>query len=144
MTSRTLLAEIFVRVLYPLLLGVSLWVMLRGHNAPGGGFIGGLLAVAASAAYALVYGSGKALGRLPLAPLRLAGCGVLLAILSGLPAAFLGLPFLTQLWWQLPLGGGAKLPFSTVMLFDFGVYLCVWGGVGGYCLSLVGMIEEQS
>lgn len=144
MTSRALIAEVFTRALYPVLLGASAWVMLRGHNAPGGGFIGGLLAVAASASYALVYGSGKALARLPLAPVRLAGCGVLLAVLSGLPAVFQGLPFLTHLWWRLPLGGATDLPLSTVLLFDFGVYLCVWGGVGGYCLELVGMIEERA
>jgi multicomponent Na+:H+ antiporter subunit B len=144
MTSRALIAEIFMRGLYPVLLVASLWVMLRGHNAPGGGFIGGLLAVAASAAYALVYGSGPALRKLPLAPVRLTCCGVLLAILSGLPAVLQGLPFLTHLWWQMPLGGVTELPLSTVLLFDLGVYLCVWGAIGGYCLGLVGMVEDNA
>jgi multicomponent Na+:H+ antiporter subunit B len=143
MTPRALIAEVFLRVLYPVMLAASLWVMLRGHNAPGGGFIGGLLAVAASAAYALVYGSGPALRKLPLAPVHLAACGVLLAVVSSLPAVCLGLPFLTHLWWELPLAG-VKLPLSTVMLFDFGVYLCVWGAVGGYCLGLVGAIEDNA
>lgn len=142
MTPRPLLAEIFVTLLYPLLLALSLWVMLRGHNAPGGGFIGGLMAVAASAAYALVFGSGPALRKLPLPPAPLSALGVVLAMASSLPAAWQGLPPLTQLWWDLSLGG-ATLPLSTVMLFDCGVYLAVWGAVGGYCLGLVDSIKES-
>lgn len=142
MTSRALIAEVFIRALYAVLLLASAWILLRGHNAPGGGFIGGLLAVAASAAYALVLGSREALRRLPLAPLPLSACGVLLALLSGLPALLTGKPFLTHLWVDIPLGG-TELPLSTVLLFDLGVYLCVWGAIGGYCLALVDDIMEN-
>jgi multicomponent Na+:H+ antiporter subunit B len=142
MTPRALIAETFMRLLYPLLLLASVWVLLRGHNAPGGGFIGGLLAVAASAAYALVFGAAPALHRLPLQPISLAGCGVLLAMLSGMPALLQGSPFLTHIWANIPLGV-TQLPISTVILFDLGVYLCVWGAIGGYCLGLVGAIEEE-
>jgi multicomponent Na+:H+ antiporter subunit B len=140
MTSRALIAEIFMDALYPVILIASLWVMLRGHNAPGGGFIGGLMAVAASAAYALVYGSAPARRKLPLSPVSLTTCGVLLALVSSLPAVLQGLPFLTHLWWDWSLGG-ATLPLSTVIVFDFGVYLSVWGAMGGYCLALVDTIE---
>jgi multicomponent Na+:H+ antiporter subunit B len=143
MTSRALIAEVFVRVLYPALLLASLWVLLRGHNAPGGGFIGGLLAVTASAAYALTFDAARALRRVPLGPVRLSALGVMLALLSGLPALVSGSPFLTHLWITLPLGF-TDLPLSTVMLFDLGVYLCVWGALGGYCLALVQALEETS
>ena len=142
MTSRALIAEVFMRILYPLLLLASLWVLWRGHNVPGGGFIGGLLAVAATAAYALVFNSGRAVQRLPLAPVYLTASGVLLAILSGVPALLQRLPFLTHRWISIPLGV-AELPLSTVMLFDLGVYLAVWGAIGGYCLGLIGAIEEE-
>jgi len=141
MTPRALLAEVFVRGLYGVLLLASLWILLRGHNAPGGGFIGGLLAVAASAAYALVFDANRARQRIPLGPARLAACGALLALLSGLPALLQGLPFLTHFWVNLPLGV-ADLPVSTVILFDLGVYLCVWGALGGFCLGLVRATEE--
>jgi multicomponent Na+:H+ antiporter subunit B len=143
MTSRALIAEVFIRALYAVLLLASVWILLRGHNAPGGGFIGGLLAVAASAAYALVLGSRQALRRLPFEPLPLAVCGVLLALLSGLPAVLTERPFLTHLWFSLPLGV-IEIPLSTVLLFDLGVYLCVWGAIGGYCLALVGEIEKDT
>ena len=141
MRSEALLAQVFMRALYALLLLASLWILLRGHNAPGGGFIAGLLAVAASAAYALVFDVVSARRRLPLAPVPLAASGVLLALLSGLPALLGGLPFLTHLWGTLTFGP-VELPVSTVMLFDLGVYLCVWGVFGGYCLALLRGIEE--
>lgn len=141
MTSRAVILEVAVRGLYPLMLLASVWLLLRGHNAPGGGFVGGLVAVSASAAYAIAFGAQRARARLPLGPPALAAAGVLLALASGLPAALLGLPFLTHLWTTLPLGV-AELPLSTVMLFDLGVYCCVWAAVGGYCLELLGAQEE--
>ena len=143
MTSRALLAEVFMRALYLLLLTASLVVLVRGHNHPGGGFIGGLMAAAASAAYALVFTAAEALRRLPLGPLRLAGCGVLLGLLSGIPALLQGRPFLTHLWVTLQLGG-LELPVSTVMLFELGVYCCVWGAIGGYGLAVITASEEAA
>lgn len=142
MTRRALIAEVFMRFLYPLLLAASIWVLLRGHNAPGGGFIAGLLAVAASAAYALVFDARQALQRLPLGPVRLAAGGVLLALLSGLPALWQGRPFLSHPWLSFGLAG-IHIPLSTVMLFDLGVFLAVWGALAGYCLKLVESIEEE-
>ena len=63
-------------------------------------------------------------------------------VLSGLPGVFAGQPFLTHLWVTVPLAV-TELPLSTVMLFDLGVYLAVWGAVGGYSLSLLSAVEEQ-
>lgn len=143
MTPRALMLDLAMRALYPLLLAASLWLLLRGHNAPGGGFVGGLVAVSASAAYAIAFGAQRARLRMPLRPPALAAAGVLLALASGLPAALLGLPFLTHLWTKLPLGV-VDLPLSTVMLFDLGVYCCVWAAVGGYCLELLGAQEEDA
>ncbi len=142
MSPRALLAEVLLRVLYPALLLTSLWILLRGHNAPGGGFVGGLLAVAASAAMALTFSAAEASRRLPLPPTRLTALGVLIALLSGLPGVVVGQPFLTHLWFTVPLVV-SELPLSTVMLFDLGVYLAVWGAVGGYSLSLLSAVEEQ-
>ena len=140
MISRGHITEVFVRGLYPWLLVASIWILLRGHNAPGGGFIGGLMAVATSASYALVFNSEKALKRLPLAPLSLAGSGILLALMSGLPAIFQGLPFLSHPWGTVSVGG-VEFSASTVMLFDLGVYFAVWGAMGGVCLLLIKSIE---
>jgi multisubunit Na+/H+ antiporter MnhB subunit len=140
MTPRPALAEAFVRALYPVMILGSLWILLRGHNEPGGGFIGGLTAAAASSALALVFGVVRARARIPLGPERLAALGVLVALASGLPALASGLPFLTHPWFTVPLGIAA-VPMSSVLLFDLGVYLCVWGAVAGFCLSLIGATE---
>lgn len=141
MTSRPMIFELAVRGLYPVILIASLWLLLRGHNAPGGGFVGGLLAVAASAIYAIAFGASPARQRLPLSPPRLAAAGVLLALASGLPALLAGLPYLTHPWITIPIGV-TSLPFSSVMLFDLGVYCCVWGAIGGYCLELLDQKES--
>lgn len=140
MTSRALILEVVVRALYPFMLLLSLWVLLRGHNAPGGGFIGGLVAVAATAVLAVSRGSRHALGRLPLPPLELAATSALLSLASGLPALAVGAPYMTHLWFELPV---ASVSLSTVQLFDFGVYGAVWGALGGLSSKIVGLDEED-
>jgi len=141
-TPRALVLALFVRSLYPLLLAASVWVLLRGHNEPGGGFIGGMLAVVATAVLAAAEGSAKALSRIPLGPLRLSAAGVGLSALSGAPALLLGRPYLEHLWTELPLGLAA-LPLSTVQLFDLGVYCAVWGALGGVAAAAIGIDEER-
>ena len=133
---RSVVLETTVSFLYWVMLGAALWLLLRGHNAPGGGFVAALVAVAASAAHALVFGAASARARLPLGPLGLGALGLALTAASGLPALFLGQAYLTHWWGALPLGA-ASLKLSTVLLFDLGVALCVWGGLGGFCLRLL-------
>jgi multicomponent Na+:H+ antiporter subunit B len=141
MKSRIVILEVVARPLYLLILAASLWVLLRGHNEPGGGFIGGLVAVSASILWAVAHGSDAATRRLPLRdPVRLAAVGVLLAAVSGLPALWLGRSYLTHLWGTLPLGF-TDVAVSTVLVFDIGVYLCVWGALTGYALGLLAIDE---
>ena len=126
-----------------LMLLFSIFVLLRGHNEPGGGFIGGLLAVTASVLWAVAHGPDAATQRLPLrSPVRLAALGVLVGALSGLPAWLMGKAYLTHLWAGVPLGF-TTLPVSTVLVFDLGVYLCVWGALGGYAIALLGSDEAE-
>lgn len=139
MNPRVIILETFIRGLYPLMLIVSVWLLLRGHNAPGGGFIGALAAVAASAVYGIAFGAEAAMRKIPLGALRLAAVGVFLSIISGLPAWLPGLPFLTHLWTQ-----SLGIPLSTVLLFDLGVYLCVWGALSALLLALIESLEPRS
>jgi multicomponent Na+:H+ antiporter subunit B len=141
--SRVVMLEAAAPLLYWLILAASVWVLLRGHNEPGGGFIGGLLAVSASILWAVAHGSAAAERRLPLRdPVLLAAAGVLVAAVSGLPALLLGDGYLTHLWATLPLGV-TDLKVSTVLLFDLGVYLCVWGSLAGYALGLLGLQPDS-
>lgn len=141
MTERPVILGVFVRFLYPLMLLVSAWILLRGHNEPGGGFIGGVVAVAATSMLAVAEGADRALARFPLGPVRFAGASGLLSLLSGVPALALGKPYMTHLWIEVPLGI-AELPLSTVHLFDLGVYGVVWSALGGICAKAIGLDEE--
>lgn len=100
---------------------LSLFVLLRGHNEPGGGFIGGLIGALGFVFYALARGAGATRAVLRLDPVIWAGIGLLLGILAGLPAMlFFSEPYLTQQW--LP-----GTPIGTTVMFDLGVYLVVLG-----------------
>jgi multicomponent Na+:H+ antiporter subunit B len=110
--------------------------LLRGHNEPGGGFVGGLLAVAASSMLAIIVGVRTARRYQPLAPMSLAATGVGLAMLSGIAGMAMGHPYLSHMWGPVGL--------STVLLFDLGVFCTVWGTLSGYIYALLGDEETRS
>lgn len=127
------------RILAPMMILFSVFLLWRGHNLPGGGFIGGLVATSAIALQGIAFGPASVRRTLVLPPAAIAGAGVLIATLAALPAALAGLPFFTGLWLKLDLGNGAVLPLSTPLLFDIGVYLTV---IGGVC-ALIAALEEE-
>ena len=111
------------RYLLPLMLLFSVFVLLRGHNAPGGGFVGGLVAASAYALYAIAYNVQRARQIMPVSPRRLMGIGLLLAASSGVIGLAAGKPLRTAVWDTGELPGLRKL--GTALLFDIGVYLTV-------------------
>ncbi|MCC5822949.1 MAG: Na+/H+ antiporter subunit B [Phycisphaerales bacterium] len=111
----------------PLLLLVSVVILLRGHNEPGGGFVGGLTAATAMLLHMLAFGPKEARKLLPIGPEAMIGVGLLLALFSGIPAMFAGLPAFKALWTDFEPVQGVK--FSTPLIFDVGVYLTVAGVV---------------
>ncbi|MCV9963425.1 Na(+)/H(+) antiporter subunit B [Pararhizobium sp. BT-229] len=113
----------------------SIFVLLRGHNEPGGGFIGGLIAVAALSIYGIAFGVETVRRAIVFHPLAIAGAGLLLATLSGLLSMVFHVPFMTGLW-VYPVVLGTEIPLSSVMTFDIGVYLVVVGAVTSIALSL--------
>ena len=143
MTPRSPLLEAVAKVAYWIMLAASLWILLRGHNAPGGGFIGGLVAVAATSLVCIVYGVDDARRRLPLDPMKLAVTGILLALGSGLIGMFAGGSFLTHQWWTVDIAG-ADIKLSTVLVFDVGVYAAVWGAFASYLFELLNDPEAEA
>jgi len=123
-----------------LLLLASLLVLLRGHNEPGGGFVGGLLAAAAFALGTLIHAGDRARLKRGLPPHLLLGAGLLTAAGSGLPAVLRGRPFLSSLKLSIPLPFDLELSLGTVLAFDIGVYLVVIGAA----LMIVFSLEEES
>jgi multicomponent Na+:H+ antiporter subunit B len=107
----------------PLLLLYGIFLLLRGHNAPGGGFAGGLVVAAAYSLSSFAFGTAAARRALIVDPSRLIGVGLLLALGSGLLPVFLGKPFLTAQWFAPNMGLG------TPLIFDVGVFSVVIGVV---------------
>jgi multicomponent Na+:H+ antiporter subunit B len=128
------------RALSGLLLLFSLYMLLRGHNEPGGGFIGGLIGATGFVLYAIACGTEDARRALRVLPQNIAVAGLGIALVAGLAAAVFGDALFTGQWLFL---GGTKeeggLPLSTVLVFDIGVYLVVFGSV----LTLVFAMEEE-
>jgi len=124
------------RLLLPLLLLFSIFLLLRGHNEPGGGFSGGLVAAAAFALLTIATDVPTTRRTLRMSPRIFIGAGLLVAVASG-AIGLIGGAFLTGLWAELPLPGDAKLAVGTPLLFDVGVYLVVIGVVLTIVLSLM-------
>lgn len=124
--SLSLVLRTATRLMMPLLLILSVYMLLRGHDKPGGGFIAGLMAASAFALYAVAYGTEAMARLLRFEPHVFIGGGLLIALLGGIPALLIGQPFLTGLWWSFYLGDLA-IKLSTVLIFDIGVYLVVLG-----------------
>ena len=124
---RTVILHTTVKLLMPLFFIFSVYLLFRGHNLPGGGFIGGLLAAIALFLHSVVFGFEATLKHYHLNATKIIATGLLAALISVLISLFLGLTLFTGVWssFQLPLIGKLRTP----MLFDIGVYLVVVGVV---------------
>jgi multicomponent Na+:H+ antiporter subunit B len=137
----TLIFRTAAPLLVVVMLVFSVFITLRGHNDPGGGFIGGLIAASAIAIYGMAAGPQATRKAMRVDPLAIAGFGVLLAAGAGLLSLPLDLPFLTGLWATLYFDG-AEVALSTPMVFDIGVYLVVLGTISAVALALEDSGEE--
>lgn len=125
-TLDSFLLRAVIGIVFLLVNIISIYLLLRGHNHPGGGFIGGLGTGMSFILLGLVRGWEKLQEELPIPPLRVAASGVFLSILSGCLPLVVGKPFLTQYTLHLPkLPLVGELHIGTPLLFDIGVYLLV-------------------
>ena len=135
----SLVLSTITRLLAPLLLVFSVFILLRGHNDPGGGFIGGLIAAIAFILITKAEGSRQARRSLRVRPLTIAGTGLMMAIAAGVWGLIAKGAFLKGIWPLITYtdtGDKAGLPIGSILLFDVGVYLVVIGGVCGIFLAL--------
>ena len=135
--KKSLIFQIGVKGLLPLLLLISVIIFWRGHQLPGGGFIGGLVGGASLAAHAYAYGASATLCLIRIHPLTLVASGLVAALLSGIIGLFLGAGPFKGLWVSVPLLG----VLGTPVLFDLGVYLLV---VGFVLVFITQTSEEKS
>jgi multicomponent Na+:H+ antiporter subunit B len=126
------------RLLITLFLLFSIFLLVRGHNEPGGGFVGGLVAAGAIVLHAIAYDVRAARRALRVDPAVLVPLGLLLATGSGVPALVAGEPFMTARWGELG-RGVMHIEIGTPLLFDIGVYLVV---VGITLVIILSLAEE--
>jgi multicomponent Na+:H+ antiporter subunit A len=141
--GRSVLLAVTARVLTPTILVFSVYLLLAGHNQPGGGFVGGLVAGAAFVLRYLAGGMRELSAALPVHPPVLIGGGLAIALCTGAGAWLFGGSFLesTVLEGTWPIIGHVKLP--TGLLFDLGVYVLVLGLVLSLTRTLGTSLEEE-
>ena len=138
----TVILRTIAPVLVLVMLVFSVFVLLRGHNEPGGGFIGGLIAAAAVAIYGIATGVPHVRRALRVHPVTIAGLGVFLAAFSGLVSLAAGTSYLTGLWAMFRIGE-TDIALATPTLFDIGIYLAVFGTISAVALALEGSEEPD-
>jgi multisubunit Na+/H+ antiporter MnhB subunit len=140
--SSSSILQTAARLLMPLLLLFAVFLLLRGHNEPGGGFVGGLVVAASFVLYAIAFGVEPARRALLVEPATLLGVGLLVALASGLPAVVAGQPFMTAQWGEIGHGEGA-LAVGTPLVFDVGVFLAVIGVVLTIVFTLADTVTSE-
>lgn|SRR5690606_6242216 len=125
--------------LLPMLLLFSVFVLLRGHYLPGGGFIGGLIASIAFVLHAFANGLKNTRFLLRIHPGFFIPAGLLVSLISGMaPMILQDLPFLTGIWFEDPIPVIGMI--GSALFFDTGVYIVVVG----VCLTIIFSISESA
>lgn len=135
---QSLILQTAIRYLVPLQLMFSIYLLLGGHQQPGGGFVGGLIAASAFSIYAIANGVESARRTIRVDPRVLIGAGLAMALTSGLLGLILDGGFLVSQWGEREYPGVGKL--NTPLLFDTGVYTVV---VGVVLLVIFSLMEEE-
>jgi len=123
---RTVIFRSIAPYLTSLMMLFSIFVLLRGHNEPGGGFIGGLIAASALAIYGIACGVAPVRRAIYFHPMAISAFGLFLSASAGVLSVFAGVPYMT----------GVELALSSVLVFDVGVYLVVVGAISSIALAL--------
>ncbi|MEJ8473911.1 Na+/H+ antiporter subunit B [Roseibium algae] len=132
---RTIIFRTIAPYLAALMILFSIFVLLRGHNEPGGGFIGGLIAASALAIYGIACGVAAVRRSIVVHPMNLAAFGLFIAALAGVPSLFLRQSFMTSQWLSFHFFD-VDVDLSTPMVFDIGVYFVVVGAISSIALAL--------
>jgi multicomponent K+:H+ antiporter subunit A len=119
--------QALTRLLFPLMIMVAVFIFIRGHNLPGGGFIAGLIAAVALIVQYLANGISWTAQRLRIDMHWVIGSGLLIATVTGLVSMMLGYPFLTTTYTYLTWPVVGKFEVASAFVFDLGVFLVVVG-----------------
>ena len=142
--NRSLMVDVATRILFPAMIMLSVYFFFAGHNAPGGGFAGGLVASLAFSLRYLAGGREELEEALPIDAGRILGTGLFVAATAVLwPMVLLGEPPLTSHVWDLTLPLIGEIHIASALIFDFGVYLIVIGLTMHILNSLGGQLDRD-
>jgi multicomponent Na+:H+ antiporter subunit B len=139
MTQGSIILRAATRYLFPMIALFSIFLLLRGHDEPGGGFIGGLLGATCFALYALAYDVPSSRRLLRIEEHQLIGIGLLLAVAAAIIGPLAGQPVFGTIWYEMHIPTLGQVKLGTPLLFDIGVYLLVVGVV----LMIVYALAEE-
>jgi multisubunit Na+/H+ antiporter MnhB subunit len=135
----TLILKVASRLMVGLILIFAVYLLLRGHHSPGGGFAAALVAGTGFVLYFIAEGTAPVRRTLRIHPTALAGLGVVTALAAGSVGPLVGKPFLTGLWWSSGDKVVGSIELGTPLLFDVGVFLAVLGAI----LTVLLVLEES-
>lgn len=141
--NRSILLEVVVRLIFHAVIVLSIYLLFAGHNLPGGGFAGGLVAGLALVARYLAGGRYELGAAAPFSAGALLGSGILIAAVSALAPLFFGVEAMTTTYFEGELWLLGEVEFVTSTIFDIGVYLVVVGLVLDVLRSLGAEVDRQ-
>ncbi|MDQ4214725.1 Na+/H+ antiporter subunit A [Microbacterium capsulatum] len=142
--NRSILLEVIVRILFHTIIVVSIYLLFAGHNAPGGGFAGGLVAGMALVMRYIAGGRWELGAAAPTDAGRLLGAGLILAVGSAVVPLLFGLAPLSSTVWEAEIPVIGHIEFVSSTIFDIGVYLVVIGLVLDVLRSLGAEVDRQT
>ena len=142
--NRSIVLEVIVRILFHTIIIVSLYLLFAGHNLPGGGFAGGLVAGMALVMRYVAGGRYELGAAAPTDAGRLLGIGMTIAVACAIVPLFFGEAPLTSFFFDADLPVLGHVEFVTSTLFDVGVYLVVIGLVLDVLRSLGAEVDRQA
>src|SRR5690606_13144715 len=142
--NRSIMLEVIVRILFHTIIVVSLYVLFAGHNLPGGGFAGGLIAGMALVMRYVAGGRHELGAAAPTDAGTLLGVGMTLAVACAIAPLLFGQAPLTSTYWEAELPIVGHIEFVTSTIFDIGVYLVVIGLVLDVLRSLGAEVDRQA
>ena len=141
--NRSILVDVVTRLLFPSMMLLSAYFFFSGHNAPGGGFAGGLVAALALTLRYLAGGRSEAEETLPVHPGKVLGIGIMFTTASAVAPMFFGMPPLTSSYaeFSVPLVGDVTVP--SALIFDAGVYIIVVGLIMHVLASMGAYLDRE-
>ena len=133
-----MMLSVVSQALLPLAMMVSVYIFIRGHNLPGGGFIAGLIMAVAMIQQYIAQGYGWIEARLSINYLHLIGSGLLIAAATGIGSFFWQHPFLKSWHGHLHVSFLGEIELASAMAFDLGVYLTVVGA----CMMILSRLGQ--